>query len=131
MQPKWVQMPISTSHWALPSTQSLELNRDDYVKPAFAERVNGYKTLFEIVDPISGQRAMTVDEIREAERLAVLEAELAPGGGEPGTIIAPPLTVACGRGALRLTRVQRPGRRAMTAEELARGFRLPIGTRLG
>ena len=73
LRPKAATITEAISHWALPSTQSLELNRDDYVKPSFAERVNGYKTLFEIVDPISGQRAMTIDEIREAERLAVLD----------------------------------------------------------
>jgi methionyl-tRNA formyltransferase len=40
------------------------------------------------------------------------------------------LTAACGEGALRLTRLQRAGKGAMTAEELLRGFAVPRGTRL-
>ncbi|MDF1585664.1 methionyl-tRNA formyltransferase [Marinimicrococcus flavescens] len=65
------------------------------------------------------------------ERLLLLEAEPVDGSGEPGTVLERPLTVACGRGALRVTRVQRAGRRPMSAEELQRGFALPPGTRLG
>jgi methionyl-tRNA formyltransferase len=43
----------------------------------------------------------------------------------------PALTVACGTGALRLTRLQRPGRAALEAEAFLRGHPLPPGTRLG
>jgi methionyl-tRNA formyltransferase len=65
------------------------------------------------------------------ERLMVLAGAVAEGSGPPGTVIAAPLVVACGRGALRLTRLQRPGRRPMGAEELVRGFPLPPGSVLG
>ncbi|HET6898522.1 MAG TPA: phage portal protein [Vicinamibacteria bacterium] len=64
------------SQWSLPSTQNVELNRDEYVRPAFAERVAGYSTLFNIVDE-TGARAITVEEIRAAERLNGVGAELA------------------------------------------------------
>ncbi|HRY25566.1 MAG TPA: methionyl-tRNA formyltransferase [Geminicoccaceae bacterium] len=64
------------------------------------------------------------------ERLAVLEARVDEGQGEPGTIIGSPLTVACGEGALELVRVRREGRKPVTAAELQRGFPLPPGTRL-
>ncbi|MDW8124652.1 MAG: methionyl-tRNA formyltransferase [Geminicoccaceae bacterium] len=65
------------------------------------------------------------------ERLVVLEAEPREGPrGEPGTVVAPPLVVACGEGALALLRVKRAGRKAMSAEELQRGFPLPVGTHL-
>jgi methionyl-tRNA formyltransferase len=50
--------------------------------------------------------------------------------GDPGEVVALPLTVACGAGALALRRVQRAGRRAMSAQELQRGFPLPLGSRL-
>lgn len=65
------------------------------------------------------------------ERLVVHEALPVDGQGEPGEVIGRPLTVACGEGALALTRVQRAGRRPMSAEELQRGFPIPPGTRLG
>ena len=67
----------------------------------------------------------------EGERLALLAGEPVAGAGEPGTLLALPLTVACGEGALAVTRVQRAGKRPMTADELQRGFPLPVGTRLG
>ncbi len=73
LRPKVATIMEAISHWALPSTQSVELNRDDYVKPDFNDRVTGYKDLFSIFDPATGERAITVAEIRQAERLAVLD----------------------------------------------------------
>ncbi len=66
----------------------------------------------------------------DGERILVLEAEIAEGGGEPGTVLDDRLAVACGEGALRLVRVQRAGRAAMAAEAFLRGRPLPPGTRL-
>ena len=63
--------------------------------------------------------------------LKVLEARPEPGSGEAGTTLDDGLLVACGTGALRLVRVQRPGRGPMAAEALLRGSRVPAGTRLG
>lgn len=65
------------------------------------------------------------------ERLLLLAGEPVAGAGEPGTLIGLPFTVACGEGALRVTRLQRAGRKPMTPEELQRGFPLPPGARLG
>jgi len=65
------------------------------------------------------------------ERIRILAAEVAAGSGAPGTVLDDRLLIACGEGALRLTRVQRAGRGAMPAAELLRGFAIPAGTRLG
>ncbi len=65
------------------------------------------------------------------ERFKVLGARAAKASGAPGTVVAPPLVVACGTGALELTRVQRAGRAPMDAEALLRGYALPVGTVLG
>jgi methionyl-tRNA formyltransferase len=64
------------------------------------------------------------------ERLTVLAADLVPGSGAPGTIVDDRLTIACGEGALRPTLVKRAGKRAMSAEEMLRGFAVPKGTAL-
>lgn len=64
----------------------------------------------------------------KGERLKVLYAEPVSGGGTSGEILDDHLTVACGEGALRLTRLQRAGRGVMSAEELLRGFPLLQGT---
>jgi methionyl-tRNA formyltransferase len=63
--------------------------------------------------------------------LKVLAAEHAASAGAAGTVLDERLTVACGRGALRLTRVQMSGRAAMPAETFLRGRRVPAGTVLG
>jgi methionyl-tRNA formyltransferase len=54
-------------------------------------------------------------------RLRVLSATPVEGNGVPGTVIETPLTVACGRGALMLTRIQRAGKSEMLAEDFVRG----------
>lgn len=62
--------------------------------------------------------------------LKVLAARPETGAGEPGTVLDDRLLVACGIGALRLLRVQRPGRAPMDADALLRGRPMPAGTRL-
>jgi len=49
----------------------------------------------------------------------------------PGTVLDASLTVACGHGALRLTRIQIQGRAAMAAGAFLRGHRVAPGTMLG
>ena len=66
----------------------------------------------------------------KGERLTLLAADVVPETGEPGTVIALPLTIACGMDALRVTLAQRAGRRALAPDELQRGFAIPLGTRL-
>jgi len=66
-----------------------------------------------------------------AETLKVLAAEPIAGGGEPGTVLDSSFRVATGSGALRLTRVQAPGRAALDAAAFLRGHPVPPGTRLG
>jgi methionyl-tRNA formyltransferase len=65
-----------------------------------------------------------------AEVVRVLAAEPVEGSGPPGTVLDGAPTVACGRGALRLTRLQRAGRAALPAADFLRGYALPPGTLL-
>ena len=67
----------------------------------------------------------------DGQRVLVLEGEVAGGAGVPGELLDDRLTIACGEGALRLTRVQRAGGRPMSAADFLRGFPLPVGARLG
>ena len=64
-------------------------------------------------------------------RIKALMSGLAEGAGAPGEVLDDGLTVACGNGAVRLTRLQREGRAAQGAGEFLRGFPLAPGTRLG
>lgn len=63
----------------------------------------------------------------KGERLLVLLAEPVDETGPAGTVLAG-LTIACGSGALRVLRVQRPGKRPMEVDEFLRGFTLVPGT---
>jgi len=63
------------------------------------------------------------------ERIKVLQAAVATGSGQPGTVLhGHGFVVACGSGALRLLRLQRPGRAALAEDEFRRGFVLQPGT---
>lgn len=63
------------SRWLLPRGQRLEMNPDRYVQPELQVRMQTWQQAFGIVDPATGERVMSVAEIRAAERLAPL-----PGG---------------------------------------------------
>lgn len=63
--------------------------------------------------------------------LKVHQARVAPGQGEPGTLLsAGPqgLEVACGAGSLVLVEVQPEGKRAMSAAEFLAGHKLAVGS---
>ncbi len=67
----------------------------------------------------------------KAERVKVLRSVVVPGKGEPGLLLDGHLTVACGSQAVRLTQVQRAGRRPIGGAEFLRGFPLAKGTHFG
>ena len=46
----------------------------------------------------------------------------------PGTLLDDRLTIACGKGAIRILELQRPGRAVLTAAEFLRGNAMPSGT---
>ncbi len=63
--------------------------------------------------------------------LKVLAARPEPGEEVPGLVLDDGLLVACGRGALRLTRVQLAGRDPLDTATFLRGHPVPAGTQLG
>jgi HK97 family phage portal protein len=62
LRPAAAAVMSALSGWALPSTQSAELNRDEYSRPDFAARIEAYAKAIE-------WDIMTPDEARAAERL--------------------------------------------------------------
>jgi methionyl-tRNA formyltransferase len=64
-----------------------------------------------------------------SERIRVHAAMALPGpaGGVPGTVLDDRLLIACGKGALRLLRLQRPGRAALDTPDFLRGFPIAPG----
>lgn len=64
------------------------------------------------------------------ETVKVLEAQYIEDSGTPGRILDDHLTIACGQGALRILRLQKPGKSAMNAKDFLNGTRLTPGTHL-
>jgi methionyl-tRNA formyltransferase len=65
------------------------------------------------------------------ERVKVLGSELAEGQGSAGEVLADDgLVVACGSGAVRLTKLQKAGGKPLAAADFLRGTPLAAGTRL-
>jgi methionyl-tRNA formyltransferase len=64
------------------------------------------------------------------ERIRVLDANALPGRSEhaPGTVLDDSLSIACGEGAFRPLRVQRPGRAPLETAAFLRGFPIAAGT---
>ena len=67
----------------------------------------------------------------QGERIKLLGARLAAGAGAPGAVLDTGFTVACGSGAVQVTRAQRAGRGAQEAESFLRGLPLGPGDMLG
>lgn len=66
----------------------------------------------------------------DGARVKMLRAEVTDGSGAAGEVLNDALTIACGSGALRPTRLQRAGKPAMDLEEFLRGNAVTKGTML-
>ena len=90
------------SAWLLPAGSRMEFNPDRYIQPPPSERAQTAATLFNIVDPATGQRAITIDEIRAAERLSPT------GPGDVGDVDLVPAQRLTGARACDRARRARP-----------------------
>jgi methionyl-tRNA formyltransferase len=66
----------------------------------------------------------------DGARIKALGSSVEAGEGAPGEVLDDALLVACGQGAVRLTRIQRAGKGVMTTEDALRGTPIPAGTML-
>jgi methionyl-tRNA formyltransferase len=64
------------------------------------------------------------------ERIKVLGSQMDEGSGTPGDLLTDNLVVACGSGAVRLTKLQKAGGKPLAADDFLRGTPLAAGTRL-
>ncbi len=67
--------------------------------------------------------------MEDGARLKVLAAEWVTTNGMPGIALDDQLTIGCGRHALRLTQLQKAGKKTMLAEDFLRGQKIPAETR--
>lgn len=66
----------------------------------------------------------------EGQRVKVLLSRIGDGSGPAGTVLDAKPTIACGKGAVELQRLQRGGKGAQDAETFLRGFGITPGARL-
>jgi HK97 family phage portal protein len=79
LKPKADKITEAISNWALPRGQTIELNRDAYVRPPLSERINAWNVAFNMHDPVTGKRLLELEEIRAIERFTTAqEAASAP-----------------------------------------------------
>ena len=64
------------------------------------------------------------------QRVKLLASRVVSGCGAPGQVLDDALSVACGRGAVQVLRLQRAGKGAQDAAEFLRGMPLPKGSKL-
>lgn len=66
----------------------------------------------------------------EDATMKVGAAVVSESSGAPGMVLDDHLLVACGLGALRLTKIQRPGKAMTDADAFLRGYQIPAGAQL-
>jgi methionyl-tRNA formyltransferase len=64
----------------------------------------------------------------DGERVKLLGSQIVQGDGAPGQVLGG-FTIACGSGAVEITRAQRAGKKAMDADDVRKG--LNLGTKVG
>lgn len=72
-----------------------------------------------------------LDIAGKPERVKVLNSERVTAEGTAGTALDDNLTIACGEGAVRPTRLQRAGGKALAVADFLRGTPIAAGTRVG
>ncbi len=69
--------------------------------------------------------------LQNGQRIKLLGARAVDGAGQPGQVLDDSLTIACGIGAVQITRAQRAGKGAQDADVFLRGNPVAAGTILG
>jgi HK97 family phage portal protein len=69
LRPRAQMLMSALSNWALPRGTRVELNRNSYIEPEPLQQAQAFQILASIVDPVTGNAALTVEEIRRILRL--------------------------------------------------------------
>ena len=72
LRPKATAVMAALDSWALPSPQTLEINRDDYTRPSLLERAQAYKTMIDsgVMEPEEARAMERFTNVSSAQRLS-------------------------------------------------------------
>ncbi|WP_457582132.1 methionyl-tRNA formyltransferase [Ensifer canadensis] len=121
----------------LPLTEQAEHGVVYATKISKAEtRIDFSKSAREVHDHIRGLSPFPgawfeLEIAGKPERIKVLNSERVAAEGPAGTVLDDTLTIACGDGAVRPTRLQRAGGKALGVADFLRGTPIAAGTRIG
>ena len=118
------QDPPATPQPAEGVTYAPKLTKEDG-RLGWAEPAEALERRIRALNPWPGTFFML-----KGEAIRTSAASVESGQGTPGEALDDAGLIACGEGAIRLARLQRPGRAAMPAEAFLRGLPIPAGTRL-
>ena len=79
LRPKARSVMAPLSGWACPRGTTVELNRDEYTRPAFAERIDAYVKAHSIQE--NGRPLLSIDQMERMERFTGVPAPEALTGG--------------------------------------------------
>jgi len=68
--------------------------------------------------------------MHEGKKIKIFAANVEPASGTAGTVMDDKLLIACGQSALRITKLQKEGKKPMTAAEFLNGSSIPKGTKI-
>lgn len=130
--------PIALEGWANGSVQPVTQPEDGitYAHKITSEdqKIDWSRPAAEIdcqirgLSPFPGAFCLWSTSGEEPTRIKVLMSETVAGSGLPGTALDDQLTIACGDGAIRLKRLQKPGRGPMDAADFLRGTAVHKGS---
>lgn len=100
-----------------------KLSKDD-ARLDFAQDAEQVARAVRAFNPAPGAWTTCMDE-----RLAIHRCDVVEGSGRPGDVIDGRFTIACGRGAIRPTIVQRPSRKPVAMTDMLHGMTVAGGMR--
>jgi HK97 family phage portal protein len=84
LEPLAHNISSALSGWALPRTTDIFFDSEKYIRAPLPERAGAYSTLFNLQDPVTGRRAIEVDEIRAIENFGDADAVAVTTSGVAG-----------------------------------------------
>ena len=114
----------ATPQSELEVTYAKKITKDD-------ERIDWTRPAQEIENMVRGLNPFPAAYFEcNGEKIKVFQCDVVQGSGDAGIALDDVLTIACGKNALKISSLQKAGKRIMSAKEFLAGNKIPAGTSL-